>query len=99
MAFWDYAEASTCIVFGDRTGNDAADRIRSEMLVGETLTLTEIRERIFSDHISSARLNDAIKLLVATGDCHVSSEPTAGRSRVVVTRAEKPEKREKGADS
>ena len=99
LAFWDYAEASTRMVFGDRTGNDAADRIRSEMLVGETLTLTEIRERIFSDHISSARLNDAIKLLVATGDCRVSSEPTKGRSRAVVTRAEKPEKREKGATS
>ena len=95
LALWDYIEASTEIVFGDRTGNEVADRIRSEMAPGESLTLSEIRERIFADHISSNRLSDAIKLLVAMGDCRVTTEPTGGRPSTVVTRAEKREKREK----
>ena len=97
LALWDYAEASTHLIFGDRTGNDGADRIRADMAPGESLTLTDIRGRIFSDHISSARLNEAIRLLVALGDCEVKSERTGGRSRVVVTRrTEKREKRENG---
>jgi hypothetical protein len=86
LAFWDYVEASTKIIFADRTGNDAADRIRGELLPGQSLALSEIREEIFANHVSAGRLSSAINLLVELGEMTTHSEETAGRSRLIVTR-------------
>jgi len=43
LALWDYVEASTRAIFAGRSGDDAADRIRAEMLPGQSLTLRELR--------------------------------------------------------
>jgi len=87
LALWAYVEASTRNIFGNRTGNEIADRIRQEMVPGQRLTRKEIRQQIFANHVSAARLADAIKLLAAIGDIRLDHEQeTGGRPRVVITR-------------
>lgn len=98
LAWWDYVEASTRVIFAGRTGNDQADRIRTDMMPGQSLTATEIRDQLFGGHITAAKLTAAIELLTAMGEITVEKQPTGGRSRVIVTRrgpAEKEEKQEK----
>jgi hypothetical protein len=86
LAAWAYVEASTRLIFGDRTGNDVADRIRQEMLPGQSLTLTELRDHILSNHVKAAQLLDALKLLVATGEFRMRQETSGGRPRTVISR-------------
>jgi hypothetical protein len=86
LALWDYSEASVRIIFAGRTGNDAADRIRAEMLPGQSLPLSEIREQIFANHITAGRLESALKVLMQLGEIAVVECPTGGRPAIVVTR-------------
>jgi Protein of unknown function (DUF3987) len=86
LALWDYCESSTRLIFANRTGDDTADRIRSELLPGQSMSLRELRDQIFANHISAARLSEALKLLQALGEITVTTEPTEGRPRIVVTR-------------
>jgi hypothetical protein len=88
LALWDYIEASTRIIFGERTGDDTADRLRSELLPGQSLTIREVREQVFSNHISAARLNAALRLLKDLGEITVDTEKTDGRPRTVITRVD-----------
>ena len=85
-AWFDYCEASTRIIFADRTGNHVADRIWSEILVGDEMTLSEIRERLFANKIGSAKLADAINLLLEMGEVEVHERDTGGRRAKVVRR-------------
>jgi hypothetical protein len=86
LAWWDYCQASAEAIFADRTGNDTADRIRTEMLPGQTMTLTTIREQLFGGKISAGRLRDALDLLRQRGEVHLESRQTSGRPAFVVTR-------------
>lgn len=86
LAVWDYCAESTRRIFAGRTGNDAADRIRSELLPGQTMSLSEIREQIFAKHVSAGRLSAAINLLTSLGEVTTKTEPTGGRNRLLVTR-------------
>jgi hypothetical protein len=85
-AWWDYVEDSVEIVFADRTGNSVADRIKAEMLPGTTLTLTQIREQIFANHVPAGSLRDGLDLLERLGDVALKLEATEGRSRLLVER-------------
>ena len=85
-AWVDYCSMSTAIIFANRSGNDAADRIRSEMLPGDEMTLTEIRERLFSKKIGSGRLLEALELLRALGEVVIEERSTGGRPATVVRR-------------
>jgi hypothetical protein len=85
-AWWEYNVKSVEIIFAGRTGSDAADRIKAEMLPGESLTLTEIREGLFANHIGSGSLRDALALLRDLGDVALGERDTGGRRAVVVTR-------------
>jgi hypothetical protein len=85
-AWLDYCSASTAIIFANRTGNDAADRIRAEMLVGDELTLSQIREQLFAKKIASARLADALDLLRALGEVEVEQRESGGRPATIVRR-------------
>lgn len=104
LACWKYCDASVRRIFGDRTGSDAADRILSELAPGDTIALSAMRRDIFHEHISAAKLQDAVRLLVRLGAVTVTTERTPGRPRLMVTRRdtngdplrEKREKREKG---
>jgi hypothetical protein len=97
-AWWDYHVQSVEIIFAGRTGNDAADRIKAEMLPGESLTRSEIREKIFSNHIGSGSLYDALELLRELGLVQLSVRTgTGGRAAVVVTRLDPDSTKERAA--
>jgi hypothetical protein len=85
-AWWDYVADSVGIVFADRTGHPVADRIKAEMLPGTTLSLTEMREQIFSKHLAAGPLHDGLELLRRLGEIEIARQPTNGRDRVLVTR-------------
>jgi hypothetical protein len=85
-AWWDYAVASVGIAFADRTGDPVADRIKAEMLPGITLSLTEIREQMFSKHVAAGRLREGLELLRRLGEVEFGKESTPGRDRFLVTR-------------
>jgi hypothetical protein len=86
MAWWDYVVDSVGIVFADRTGNSVADRIKAEMLPGTTLSLTEMREQIFANHVAAGPLRDGLELLRQLGLLELGTERTNGRDRILVTR-------------
>ena len=86
LAWWEYVITSVEIVFADRTGNTVADRIRAEMLPGTTLSLTEIRERIFSKHVAAGSLHDGLDVLKRLGEVEFGTQSTNGRDRILVTR-------------
>src|SRR5262245_48610654 len=85
-AWWDYVTESVGIVFADRTGNPVADRIKAEMLPGTTLSLTEMREQVFSKHVAAGALHDGLDLLRRLGEVEIGNQRTNGRDRILVTR-------------
>lgn len=86
LAWWNYATTSVEEIFTDRTGNEVADRIKSEMISGQKLSLSRIRETIFANHVSSGRLRDGLDLLRQLGLVEFVTEETPGRSRLLVRR-------------
>ena len=63
-----------------------ADRIKAEMLPGTTLSLTEMREQIFANHVAAGPLRDGLELLRQLGLLELGTERTNGRDRILVTR-------------
>ena len=57
-----------------------------EMIPGEELSQRDLRERIFSNHISASRLRDALELLRTLGDVRLEKRETGGRPALVVIR-------------
>src|SRR5262249_4943316 len=88
MAAWEYCAESVARIFAGRTGTDAADRIRAELFPGQEMTLSDIRQQIFSNHISAGRLRDAVDVLETLGDVRLESRVTGGRSAIVLVRLE-----------
>jgi hypothetical protein len=86
FAWWDYCTRSVEIIFGDRTGNSVADRLRGEILPGAAMQLEAIRREIFAGHVTDARLKDALELLVELGEFRLRKEETAGRPKIIVER-------------
>jgi hypothetical protein len=86
LAWWDYCQQSVAIIFGDRTGNATADRLRAEMLPGQEMSLDAVRRDIFAGHVTDARLKDAIELLRALEGWESRIEATNGRPRFLLRR-------------
>jgi len=89
LAWWDYVEDSTRLIFAGRTGSRIADRIAGALLPGEGKTLEELRRELFTGHVGSADLTAALNLLRELG--HVTIErdnSTKGRPAVIVTRVD-----------
>lgn len=86
LAFWDFVEASTTAIFAGRTGSRAADEIMTKITVDEEMDLTTLRKDLFSNHIGSAELQDAISLLEQMGIVSSRMERTGGRPRMLVKR-------------
>lgn len=101
LAFWDYCFESIRLIFGDRTGNNDADRLLGELTPDQGMTFSDIRDELFSGHISSTRLQTAVDLLVRLGEVSIEKKETGGRPRVVVTRltSEERKKRWKSSES
>lgn len=92
LAFWLYCFESTRLIFGQRTGNGDADRIKEGLLPGESMSFSDIREDIFSGHIPAARLQTAVDLLIRTNEVRLEEESTGGRPAKVVYRLKDVEK-------
>ena len=86
LAWWEYGRQSVRIVFGDRTGNPTADRLRAEFLPGQEMTFDTIRRRDLSGHVTDARLKDAVELLSALEGWSTRVEPTGGRPELLLKR-------------
>jgi hypothetical protein len=82
LALWDYAEASTRLIFGDNTGDPDADTILCALRERGTLTDTEI-SGLFRGHASALRLQQAKALLESAGFIHQESMTTDGRPRTI----------------
>jgi hypothetical protein len=86
LTVWEYCARSVEGVFAGRTGLDAADRIKAEMLPGQQLTLAELREQVFHNHVSAGKLQDALNLLLELKDIRLMQRSTGGRPATVVVR-------------
>jgi hypothetical protein len=76
LAFWAYAEESAYSIWGDKSGNDAADEIL--LLLRDApggLTRTEIRNH-FQRH--GAGVPTAIKMLLERGVVRIEKDPSTG---------------------
>jgi hypothetical protein len=81
LELWRYAEESAAYVFGDRLGNDLADRCLT-LLRGagaEGLTRTGLRGEL-GNRIPADQISDALALLERAGLARHVDEPTGGRS-------------------
>jgi hypothetical protein len=88
LAFFHYIDESTKRIFAERSGNDTADRIRDGLTVGQSMTLTEIRSRLFSNRVTANALEAALQHLAAEGLVGVTKNETGGRPEVLVTRTD-----------
>jgi len=100
LALWDYVEESTRAIFAGRTGNRVADRIIGALLPGEAKTLEELRRELFSGHVGSADLADALTLLRDLGKVTIKrDDTTGGRAAVIVTQVDTTPARDEQAAS
>jgi hypothetical protein len=87
LAVWDGVEESVRSIFARRTGNSDADRIVEAIAPGERMSRSQIREAVFSKHISASRLDAAMHLLETLPGWSIVRERTDGRTADVLARA------------
>ncbi len=83
LAVWEYAQHSAKCIFGDATGDPTADRVLEALKFGE-LTRTDI-SHLFQRNISSARITQALNLLLKTKRAGCERRETEGRTLEVWT--------------
>lgn len=86
LAVWDVVEESVASIFARRTGNADADRIAEAFGPGDRMSRSEMRAKLFSGHLTAARLDAAIGLLASLPGWRLSREKTAGRDADVLER-------------
>lgn len=80
LAVWDYCEASARDLFGDRSGDDVADRILAALREAPNgLTRQAISSEVFARNVSSARIGAALTDLQSSGKAECRKESTGGR--------------------
>lgn len=83
-AVWQYCEASAVFVFGDRLGDDIADRLLEALRAAGTDGLDGTAQRdVFGRHVPGKRLAQARTELEQLGLVHNRTESTGGRPRVI----------------
>jgi hypothetical protein len=82
LAVWQYAEASTKMIFGQSLGNPIADTILRELQTRGDLTDSQISD-VFGRHVSATKLEQAKTSLLTAGLAHCVSIETGGRPRIV----------------
>jgi hypothetical protein len=83
LEVWRYVDDSTRYIFGMRTGDEIADRIRAALLARpEGMSRTEIRN-LFSRHETEARIEAALDVLLRLGQAVKQAIGTGGRPREV----------------
>jgi len=80
-ALWDYSERSARWIFGTATGDKKADRILEALRQAGPagLNRTEIIVDIFQRHITARALDEALAILLESGQATFQSIPTPGR--------------------
>jgi hypothetical protein len=81
LALWQYAEASTVLIFGDSTGDSVADAILRAVRTSGELSDSQISS-LFGRNVSAARLDVARADLLAAGLIHPETTQTGGRPRI-----------------
>lgn len=82
IALWEYAEASTRLIFGDATGDPVADTIIRAVCTSGELDDSHISS-LFSRNLLAARLDRAKATALSTGTVHCIPVKTEGRPRMV----------------
>ncbi len=79
LALWEYAERSVEYLFGDRLGDPEADAILEALRSQPNgLTRTQINN-LFGRHLTAARLEQALAVLLTAKLATFTEEPTSGR--------------------
>jgi hypothetical protein len=82
LAVWQYAEASTRLIFGDSLGDPVADMILRALQASVELTDSQISD-LFGRHQSAIRLERAKAALLKANLAHCVAMETAGRPRII----------------
>ena len=82
LALWQYAEASTCMIFGDSLGDPTADTILKALRARNELTDSEI-SALFQRHKPETELERAKQVLFQAGLAHCVTIETDGRPQTV----------------
>lgn len=95
LEVWRYLRDSATFIFGDRTGDEYADRIEHELERNGELSRTAIRD-LFGRHGKPGRVEAAITALLELDRAELVEVATAGRTAQML-RQKRP-KRPKGAE-
>jgi hypothetical protein len=80
LALWDYAEASARYIFGNASGNPAADRILSALKDAGSAGMTSTQiSALFSRHTKAAQIHAALNELESAGLAGHKTVETDGR--------------------
>ncbi len=84
LAVWRYCEASALYLFGDKSGDDIADRLLLAVrAAGEAGLTTTEQNRLFSGHATTRQLDVTRQLLQERGLIVTEQQATKGRPRLV----------------
>lgn len=84
-AVWRYCETSARHIFGDKLGDEVADRLLAALrTAGRDGLDRSAQQELFSRHVTAARLALAAAELVRLGLAVEESQPTGGRPRIVL---------------
>jgi hypothetical protein len=95
-ALWSYFRASAAYIFGDRLGDEVADRLLLAIRTAgpDGLDATQ-QHQVFGRHESARRIATARELLVSKGLIVTDHEKTGGRDRLVSYPCEESESSER----
>lgn len=96
LAMWRYAQDSALYIFGDRAADPLEVKILEALKVGP-LTATEL-SRALSGHVPKERLQPLLQQLEAQQRISITKEKNAGRPKLIISRRELSEKREKSEE-
>jgi hypothetical protein len=79
IAFWQYCERSASWIFGEKTGNKAADKIHWALQREPNgITRTKIALKVFQNHISKTNMDIAFSVLLDANLAYFKSERVNG---------------------
>jgi hypothetical protein len=90
LALWDYSEKSAMAIFGEMSGDHAADRILSALSEHDELTETDIYN-LFGRHTPANEIQRALNALQAAGKAKPETVATGGRPKTIWRRGAKSE--------
>jgi len=68
VAVWTYCEASCKYIFGEKTGNQFADKIMTELRVRpDGIKLTALHREVFKSNVSASKIHEALQILEKSG--------------------------------